>query len=333
MRHRLRAWLPAFLLAAGGLLLAPLAGCNGSDETDVYQTPSGVLRLGSAVATDTVRRAVAPAGRTLVLDGARGRVTLRATRGSVATLRFVKEGRASTKGEAGSVLRGIRITETGTPEQYTYAAEIATPSRSAVSVVGTAPSETPLRVEDARGPVVLGGFGGAITVRHPFGSVRIEDARGPVDVAVQGGDVRVVFERIAPGVPITLRTGNGDLDVTLPPGTSARIDAETQVGRVQTQGLALTDQRLTPVGAGVQYTAQYGSGGPRLTLSTGNGRITLRRGARGSATPGGTPSGTPSDTMRAAPDTVRLTRSASDSVASDSVRADSVRADSASSLP
>jgi hypothetical protein len=296
-----------------------LSGCNSPDDTDVYQAPDGTLRLGSAVVADTMRRATALAGRTLVLTGVRGSVTLRGTDASVATLRFVKQGRGPSRAEARSVLRGIRITESGTPEQFTYTAEISAPDRSAVSVVGTVPRTTPLRIEGARGSVVLDRLEGALTVRHPFGAVRIEGARGPVDVDIESGDLTASFRALPAEAPTRLATSNGNIAVALPSSASVQIQAETKVGRVQTRGLALTNQRLNPTGAGARYTAQHGDGRAMLNLETGNGRIVLRR-MMGTGFESLVESRVP-DTLNAAPDTSRL-----DSVPTETARPDSARA-------
>ena len=312
-------------LLSVGLWLALLVGCNGTDETDVHRTPDGTLQLGSTVVTDTITRAMAPDARTLVLQSIRGAVSLRGVNAPLARLQFVKRGRGDTEAAATGVLRGIRITETGTPDQFTYAGEQSAPRQSTVAVTGTLPSGTPLRIEDARGAVALDGLSGPVTVNHRFGPVRITQAGGPIDVAVANGDLLVSFLRFPSNATVSLRTDNGDVTLALPPGASAQIEAETQVGAIQAQGLSLVDERLRPSEAGASYTARRGTGGASITLSTGNGTITLRRAtpSRQQFAPSDTttrqrpPAGSP-----VRPDTVRPDAARPDTIRRDTIRRD-----------
>lgn len=254
-----------------------LGGCNGTDETDVASTADGILQLGSVVASDTVRRAVALGTRTLVLNDLRGTVTLAGTTATVAQLRFRKQGRGASAIAAHQTLRGIRILESGTPQRFTYAAERDAPDRSTVDVTGSIPHATALRLENTRGAVQIADLAGPITLRHPFGTVNLMRMRGAVDVDIQSGDLMASFAALPDSGTVRLRTANGDITLALPPDASATLTAETQVGWIQTPTLPLTDQRLTPLGAGFRYTGRLGAGRQTVRLSTDNGRITVQQ--------------------------------------------------------
>ena len=324
--------LPRPALLSAGLWLVLLVGCNGTDETDVHRTRDGTLQLGSTVLADTVTRAVAPEDRPLVLQTIRGSVSLQGVDAPLARLQFVKRGRGATEAAATGVLRGIRITEEGTPEQFTYTGEQSAPSQSSMAVTGTVPFGTPIRIEDARGAVTLDGTAGPVTVQHRFGPVRVTQASGPVDVAVTNGDLSVSYLRLPPDASVSLRTENGDVAFALPPDASAQIEAETQVGAIQAQGLSLVDERLRPADAGASYTARLGAGDASVTLSTGNGTITLRRAAppdttrqRRSPAPPVRPDTVQPDTVQ--PDTIRPDTVRREATPPDTVRPDAVQPD------
>lgn len=257
-----------------GLVIA-LAACQTSGDAEVGQAEDGTLRVGPTVVADTVTRAVAPGERTLVIDGFTGDVVLRGTDATTADLTFVKRGRGDDTDAATDALSGVTVTESGTQDAYTFRLESDEDDRSAVDVRGTVPRETTLRVEHASGAVRITGLSGALTVRHQYGPVEIDEAAGPVDVAIKTGDVTARFRSIPRTASVTLRTANGDVRLGVPPGASIQVDAETNVGVVQTHGLSMGPQRLTPVHAGARYAAQMGAGDAVVELRTENGNVIL----------------------------------------------------------
>ncbi|MFB6248570.1 MAG: DUF4097 family beta strand repeat-containing protein [Salinibacter sp.] len=266
--------LSGFRSALLALLAAPVLGaCQQPGTTDVDQTDDGVLRLGSVEAVDTVARAVAPNDRPLVIDGFRGRVDLEGAPQETAELRFVRRGRGADAAAARGVLEDVTITESGSEQNYTYTLESTAAAYAAVDVIGTVPREATLRIERSSGPVVISGVRGALTVRHEHGPVTLRDTGGPVDVEIRNGDVEVQAASLPADGAVRLRTSNGDVTLRLPPDASAQISAETSAGALRTRGLALTDERFDPQGAGGRYEARLGAGATPVELRTENGSV------------------------------------------------------------
>jgi hypothetical protein len=275
-------------LLATGLLGA----CQQPGTSDVDQTDDGVLRLGSVEAVDTVARAVAPNDRPLVIDGFRGRVDLTGAAQETAELRFVRRGRGEDAETARGVLEDVTVTESGSDANYTYTLETDGAAYAAVDVEGTVPREASLRIERSSGPVTIDGVRGALTIRHEDGPVTLRGTGGAVDVEIQNGDVEVQAASLPPDGPFRLRTSNGDVTLRLPPDASAQIRAETSAGALRTQGLALTDERFSPQGAGGRYEARLGAGATTVELRTENGSVLVAAAAPAALDTTGAPSDT-----------------------------------------
>lgn len=267
------------------LLVVGLGACEQPSTTDVDRTEEGVLRLGSVEAVDTLTRAVSPSGRPLTIEGVRGTVELQGTDDPTAQLRFVRHGRGKDAETARGVLADLDITESGSETGYTYTLEKNGGAYAAVDVTGAIPRTTALTIDRTTGPVSITGIEGLLTVTHEHGAVSIREAADSVTVEVKNGDVDVQFAALPSAAEVTLRTVNGDVNLSLPPDASAQLSAETSVGAVQTQGLDLTEQHFTPRDAGGQYSAQLGDGAASVELQTKNGSILIAAVDTGRAEP------------------------------------------------
>jgi hypothetical protein len=296
MRFVLRLLVGAGMCA--GLLAVP--ACQTPSDADIGQDEDGALQLGSVTAADTVQRVVSPAGRPLVFDSFNGRIALRGTTATTASLTFVTRGRGANPTEAQETLQGVEVTETGTADTYTYELEADDAARSAVDVRGTVPHDAVVRIEQTSGSVALRGVRGRLDVQQRFGAIRVDGAAASVSASTQAGDVHVGMAAVPPDARLSLRTASGDVSLGLPPGASVQVDAQTNAGDIRRRGLAFTQERLTPVQAGARYTAQAGAGDAVATLRTEAGRITLE-----AAPPTDTTDAAPPPApARAAPDTL-----------------------------
>ena len=312
-------------LSLGGLLTA----CQRGGEPEVTRTEDGVVRLGSVVVVDTVSRAVAPTGRPLVFEGLRGSVHLTGEDGTTANLSFVRRGRGDSRDEGQSVLEGISITESGTEAEYTYSIAAEEENRATVDIRGQVPLQSSLRIDRLSGPVHIDSVEGPLTIEHQHGDVRVRGAAAPVETAIRNGDVQVSFQAVPPDGSILLRTSNGDLQLGLPAGASAQIEARTEVGTIRTQGLSFMDEQFAPVNAGARYEAQLGEGGATIEMRTQNGSISIREIARTRSGPADTtsvPATVPSSdtTMAPQPDADTVDTMGTDTMSVDTTAADSV---------
>ena len=73
---------------------------------------------------------------------------------------------------------------------------------------------------------------------------------------------------------VNAKSVNGSIDVTLPPGTGVDFSARTLTGDISADGVTVQRPRYGP---GARARATLGDGARRVTLTTVNGSITLKR--------------------------------------------------------
>jgi DUF4097 and DUF4098 domain-containing protein YvlB len=101
-----------------------------------------------------------------------------------------------------------------------------------------------------------------IEMSQVYGETRIEDK-----------DARVELE-MAGSYPVDVRNNKGDIEIALPPGAGVDIDGKTHNGDI------VSDFPLVISGdENKTISGNVGKGGPRITLSTENADLHLRKGA------------------------------------------------------
>lgn len=128
------------------------------------------------------------------------------------------------------------------------------------------------------GDIELGAATGAVKLHTSGGDIDVGPVAGAVDVSTSGGDVKATYES-GPQADASFRTSGGDVEVIVPSTAAFRIDAATSGGDVKTRGLAVTvesggERKHKLVGT-------VNGGGPRLTLRTSGGNITVHAPAGG----------------------------------------------------
>jgi len=142
--------------------------------------------------------------------------------------------------------------------------------------------------------------GGNIIVDHITGDVEIDNTNGNATVThISGaaivhalnGKVLVSFDKIAGDKPMSFSSLNGDIDVTLPTDTKARLKLKTDNGSVYSDfDIAVDSSARKPTveennsGKGryrVRFDkTMYGTingGGPEMALTTFNGNVYVRK--------------------------------------------------------
>ncbi len=141
------------------------------------------------------------------------------------------------------------------------------------------------------GRVLVSGTTGRVTASTGNGRVTVEGARGPVeastgngDVSVTtsngpvtassgNGDISVAMERIDRAAPMSFSTGSGRIVLSVPASFGAEIEASSGNGDVTTDLPIRLQGRIERN----RLRGQLGEGGERLSLSTGNGDIEIRK--------------------------------------------------------
>jgi len=141
---------------------------------------------------------------------------------------------------------------------------------------------------------------GNIQVDHVSGEIDANDLNGAVKLTNISGsvvahslneDVTVTFDKVTPGKAMSFSTMNGDIDVSLPGDTKARVKMKADNGEIYSDfevrqeagpaGTKVTDTGRKDGRFHVQFEkALYGSingGGPEMQFTTFNGKIYVRK--------------------------------------------------------
>lgn len=136
--------------------------------------------------------------------------------------------------------------------------------------------EGDLRVRTGDGTIQLEQVNGSVDATSGDGSIDIEGAiRG---LSARSGDGRVRIQAAAtPSADWKLVTGDGSVLLEVPEGFGAELDATTGDGRVEVRDVPFSGQSDRP-DRGVAR-GRIGSGGPNVSIRSGDGVITIRRSA------------------------------------------------------
>jgi DUF4097 and DUF4098 domain-containing protein YvlB len=149
------------------------------------------------------------------------------------------------------------------------------------------PSNVTLRVKTLGGDVEVDGVQGELELNTTNGDVHARNVGGSVIGHSLNGDVIVTINRVE-SKPMSFSTLNGDIDVTLPRDTKARLKLKADHGEVYTDFTMTLEptQRIEEkskvdgkVKVRVDKTtyATINGGGPEIAFTTLNGEIKIRQ--------------------------------------------------------
>lgn len=136
-----------------------------------------------------------------------------------------------------------------------------------------------LMITNIQGEVELTNYNGEITALNISGSVV---------ATTYNGDIKVTFDKVTEGKPMSYSTYNGDLDLSFPAATKATFKMKTDQGDIYTG----FDMNITSSGPVKQQDPKTGSfklkidewkkgdingGGPEITMKNYNGDIYIRK--------------------------------------------------------
>jgi DUF4097 and DUF4098 domain-containing protein YvlB len=148
---------------------------------------------------------------------------------------------------------------------------VATTGNGRVSVSGT---EGVVHVTTGNGDVDVRDAKGSVRVTTGNGHVNVATSDGPVEARSGNGDIEVRMSRVRAKEDMSFSTGSGAVRLTLPAGYNGELDASTGNGEVSSDFDLKVKGRMNPH----RIRATIGEGGPLLRMSTGNGRLELRKG-------------------------------------------------------
>jgi DUF4097 and DUF4098 domain-containing protein YvlB len=122
------------------------------------------------------------------------------------------------------------------------------------------------------GSIEVGRAGSTVSAHTSGGNIKIREALDAIDASTSGGSIHARLTR-QPHADSTLSTSGGDVVVELPANVGAALDAHASGGGID------TDMPVTIMGhkEDDSLVGTIGAGGPRLTLRTSGGGISLHK--------------------------------------------------------
>jgi hypothetical protein len=129
------------------------------------------------------------------------------------------------------------------------------------------------------GELDVTGAAGEVHASCVNGRLEAHDLSGRAELSTVNGHLEVTFNQL-PATSIKLSSVNGAVAMTIPSDSKAEIEASTVSGRIENDfGLHLNRHQFV----GNDLRGELGSGGPRIKLSSVNGRIEIRHASDGRA--------------------------------------------------
>jgi hypothetical protein len=141
-----------------------------------------------------------------------------------------------------------------------------------------------IRIGETEGRVIASTGNGDLEVAGARGPVRastgngrifVATAAGPVSANTGNGDIDVRMQSLSSSGDMEFRSGAGAVRVTLPGDFNGDVDASTGNGELRTDFAIRLVGRLDPQ----HMRGTIGTGGRMLRLSSGNGRLEIRKGS------------------------------------------------------
>jgi DUF4097 and DUF4098 domain-containing protein YvlB len=125
-----------------------------------------------------------------------------------------------------------------------------------------------LQVSDVAGPAKLA---------TQNKDIDAEDVAGPLEIADSHGDITIRCSR-APTAPLSVNDESGEVNLTLPSNSNFQISAVSQSGEVDSE---FEDPSLRLVNDPTvgRLSGKIGAGGPKITIVTSYGTISLHKGS------------------------------------------------------
>ena len=126
-----------------------------------------------------------------------------------------------------------------------------------------------LRVSEAKGNVRVVTHAKDVDLSQIYGDTYVEDRDGRISVEPAGK------------YAVEAKNSKGDVELTLPPNAAVSVNAQTRNGDI------VSDYPMPSLGDGENKSAsfQIGSGGSRVSLSTDNGDLHIKKGSGFPSTP------------------------------------------------
>lgn len=250
---------------------------------------SAVVLLGQDQVTVPLTDPNRPA--TVRVDAMRGDITLRGYDGRdvlVGTKENVRKTKPRPSRAEREGLRRIEMSGASfSAEERENVVTISARSNGSDDLDIQVPRNSILKIKSMNGEIVIDGVRGEIEATSHNGEVTMTNVEGSVVAHSLNGDVKVALNRVEPK-PMSFSTMNGDIDVTMPADTKARLKLRNDRGEVYSD-FEMKIQAAPQVEQGQRENGRYrvkfermifadiNGGGPEMSFVTVNGEIKIRQ--------------------------------------------------------
>ena len=265
------AWIGVAVFAAGEPLLAQLR-----DNSEKQMTCQNGGYDSDGVRHCEMREQTVPAIGRLSVDASRnGGVTVKGWLRNEVLVRARVEASAENEGAAANMVSRISIDSSGGQVRATGPESVDNNnSWWSVSYEIFVPQNTDLTATARNGGITISDVRGQIRFEGRNGGVHLKRLAGDVSGSTVNGGVQVELTgTIWDGRQLEVTTRNGGVNVTMPSSYSARIQAESERGGLQSDFPVTVQGNVRPR----RLDFNVGAGGPLIHVTTTNGRVSFTR--------------------------------------------------------
>jgi DUF4097 and DUF4098 domain-containing protein YvlB len=125
-------------------------------------------------------------------------------------------------------------------------------------------------VKLVNGGLSIEGLAGSVKATSVNGSIKAENLEGTADLSTVNGLVEAGFQRVSASNPISLRSVNGPIILSIPSDSGAHLIAQNRTGGIQTDF-----GRTISAGDRHEFHTVLKGGGARIELENVNGGISI----------------------------------------------------------
>jgi hypothetical protein len=263
------AWIGLAVSVGGVPLLAQL-----NDNSEKQMTCENGGYNGDRARFCEIREQTVPAVGRLGVDASpNGGATVKGWLRSEVLVRARVEATADTQAAAAAMAREVFVDTAGGRVQA-RGPQSVNDSGWSVSYEIFVPQTTDLVLKSINGGLTISDVRGQIRFDVTNGGVRLKRVAGDVSGATVNGGIQVELAgNIWDGRQLEVKTQNGGVTLAMPSGYSAHVQAETGMGRIQSDFPVTVAGGVTPR----HLDFNVGAGGPLIHITTGNGGVRLKR--------------------------------------------------------
>ncbi|CAM1345319.1 DUF4097 family beta strand repeat-containing protein [Tenacibaculum amylolyticum] len=128
------------------------------------------------------------------------------------------------------------------------------------------------------GTAKIDGFTSEVEVNTNTGRITMQDVTGPITAHSSTGPININFSKVNQTAPITISTAVGEIDVTIPAGTKANLDLDTNGTVYSNFDIQPASKKgLKNVSGLKKITSKLNNGGVKIKLRSHMGNIYLRK--------------------------------------------------------